>query len=270
LEAHYWSRDFLDQVESGPVSEGVELWATGGAGFIYRTPQTTVYIDPFFGTAAGHLRAIAIPINPEQVGVADIVLSTHRHVDHCHKESVVPIVRSTGALCAGPCSSARLLRQYGLRPDQIKELHAGDRFRVNDVEIMALPSHDPGEEHALCYLLRSGDISVFHGGDSHDCAQFTEVGEQFDIDLALLAFGRDHMDADELLTAATRLQPRMLVPYHWNLFYGYTRSPLELCDPMREMAPAFQVRIMLLGDRLSLRQEYGKDGEGELICGIGG
>ena len=84
----YWPKTFLDEVERRTVERGVRFWALGGPSLIYRTPETMIWIDPYFyGTPDDAVpdayRAVAIPINPEEVRVADLLISTHDHVDHC-------------------------------------------------------------------------------------------------------------------------------------------------------------------------------------------
>ena len=92
----YWPQDFLDEVESEAVQDGIMVWSVGGQSLILRTPSAMIYIDPFFGTIPEYRRSIAIPINPNNVRLADLLLSTHKHVDHCHEESIVPIATNTG------------------------------------------------------------------------------------------------------------------------------------------------------------------------------
>src|SRR5687767_5028288 len=108
----YWPKTFLDEIEQAAVEGGPRLWALGGPSFAYRTPQTTIWIDPYFyGTPDDAVpdayRAVAIPINPDEVRRADLVFSTHEHVDHCHGGTLVPITRNTNSLCIAPESSAR-------------------------------------------------------------------------------------------------------------------------------------------------------------------
>src|SRR5437773_12352281 len=86
----YWPKAFLDEIENGAPASGARLWALGGPGFVYRTPLTTIWIDPYFsGTpdsmaADGAFRATAIPINPAEATLGDVIISTHAHIYHCH------------------------------------------------------------------------------------------------------------------------------------------------------------------------------------------
>ncbi|MCH2540450.1 MAG: MBL fold metallo-hydrolase, partial [Anaerolineales bacterium] len=103
----YWPKTFLDEVEQSKVERGVSFWSLGGPSFLYRTPQTTIWIDPYFyGTPDDSVpdayRATSIPIKPDEVRLADCIISTHDHVDHCHEGTLVPILDNTEAFCIGP------------------------------------------------------------------------------------------------------------------------------------------------------------------------
>ncbi|MDX6599810.1 MAG: hypothetical protein QOE87_3697, partial [Gaiellales bacterium] len=81
----HWPRAFLDEIERA-APESPVLWALGGPSFVYRTPETTIWIDPYFGgtpddAVPDAYRATPVPVSPADVRLADIVISTHDHVD---------------------------------------------------------------------------------------------------------------------------------------------------------------------------------------------
>ena len=129
----YWPKTFLDEVEGRTINDGILFWALGGPSFVYRTPETMIWIDPYsYGTpddaVPGAYRSTAIPVKPDEVSVADIIISTHDHVDHCHDGTLLPIVENTDAVCVAPRSSAKLMREFGIADDRI--LVSGPRRRI--------------------------------------------------------------------------------------------------------------------------------------------
>src|SRR5579863_1637777 len=135
----YWPRTFLDELEQASVDAEPVLWALGGPSFLYRSAQTTIWIDPYFGgtpddSVPGAYRATAIPIDPNEISKADVVISTHDHVDHCHEGTVMPILANTSAMCIGPRSSAKLMREWGVPSDRLTQVGPGDALTVSDVQ----------------------------------------------------------------------------------------------------------------------------------------
>ena len=62
----YWPKTFLDEIEEKTVDNGILFWALGGPSFVYRTPETMIWSDPYsYGTPDDAVpdayRATAIP-----------------------------------------------------------------------------------------------------------------------------------------------------------------------------------------------------------------
>lgn len=254
----YWPRTFLDEIEQPPAWETPVLWALGGPSFLYRTAEAAIWIDPYFyGTpddaVPGAYRATAIPVSPEEVRVADIVISTHDHIDHCHEGTVMPIIRNTDAFCVGPRSSAKLMREWGVPDARLRQVAAGDAIRFRDAEISVHPSYDPNEPHAVTYVLESSGVSLFVSGDTWRGPALAEIGAGTDVDFALLAFGRTwYMTAEELIATARDLSPGTLLPFHWEFWRNHTGDVIQLLDVYHQERPSFELKILLVGDSLVL------------------
>ncbi|MFW6116399.1 MAG: MBL fold metallo-hydrolase [bacterium] len=256
-ECAYWPKSFLDEVEKTTVDRGIILWALGGPSFAYRTQETLVWLDPYFsGTpdevaALGTYRTTAIPVNPSQVSVADIIISTHSHPDHCDEHTLVPMLRHTRAFCVAPRSSAELMHAFGIPDNRIRVVRAGDSLRYRDIEVDVYPSQDIDDPHAVTFVFSSGGTQLFVGGDTLDSPTMMRIGETHRLDLALLAFGRTwYMSEEELISAAGRLSPRTLLPFHWEFWRGHTGDITRLFQVYHRERPSFDIRIMLVGDSL--------------------
>jgi len=256
----YWPRTFLDEIERSTSATAPTLWALGGPSFLFRTAETTIWIDPYFyGTPDDAVpdayRATVIPVNPEEVRVADIVISTHDHIDHCHEGTVMPIMRNTGAFCVAPQSSAKLMREWGVPDARLTQVAAGDAISFRDVEISVHPSYDPNEPHAVTYVLRSSGTSLFVSGDTARGPALAEIGAGNAIDFALLAFGRTwYMNEEELIAAACELAPATLLPFHWEFWRNHTGDVVRLLEIFHRERPPFDLKLLLVGDSLALEQ----------------
>lgn len=254
----YWPTAFLNEVERPLEGDAPVLWALGGPSFLYRTPETAIWIDPYLsGTpddaVPGAYRATAIPVDPAEIRLADVVISTHDHVDHCHDGTLLPILSHTDALCVAPESSARLMRGWGIADERIREVRAGDRLSCGDVEISVYPAYDPNEPHAVTFVLQSRGASVFVSGDTAQGPALAEIGGQHELDYALLAFGRTwYMDEEQLVEAARQLRPRSVIPFHWEFWRNHTGDIARLFEIYFREQPSFEVKILLVGDSIQL------------------
>jgi L-ascorbate metabolism protein UlaG (beta-lactamase superfamily) len=148
---------------------------------------------------------------------------------------------------------------------------------VADVEITALPA-DHGQalslprpmDSCLSYVMQNR-LSVYFAGDTGLFEGMHEVGQEFDLDMALLpVWGYSHRVGPGHLTPLTaaqalnRLQPRVAVPIHWgsfrflgpnSLWQGVdylTFPPLAFAQHASRLAPNTQVRVLSPGDWTSL------------------
>jgi L-ascorbate 6-phosphate lactonase len=254
----YWPRTFLDELEQFPVRGDPVLWALGGPSFLYRTAETSIWIDPYFGgtpddAVAGAYRATSIPIDPAEIRKADIVISTHDHVDHCHEATVMPIISNTDGICVAPRSSAKLMRAWGVSQTRLREVAAGESFRVRDVEISVEVAYDANEPDAVAYVLESSGVTLFVSGDTSLGPALGELGARRNLDFALLAFGRTwYMNEEQLIEAARALSPRTLLPFHWEFWRNHTGDIVRLVEIYHREQPPFELKIILVGDSVTL------------------
>jgi len=252
----FWDRSFQEEVEGTAVDAGLLIWALSGPSFALRTPRTMLYLDPYFGgdpvECAPHAhRTTQIPLNPATLRRADGVLVSHAHYDHCHEATLQSLAGGTPAEFHGPGTAVREMASFGLPAARLHEVRPGDRFTMQDASVTVWPAYDAYETGAVSFVIESGGVKLFFGGDTSAGPAFDEIGARGDLDIALLAFGRKwYMDEKGLLDAADRLRPRLLLPFHWELWRAYTGDILELGRLVERRKPNYDVKILLLGDYL--------------------
>jgi len=168
----------------------------------------------------------SIPIDVVALGVPDVVLLSHVHMDHLHIPSLrllgptVPIVAPTGA--------GGLLRRRGFR--DVRETVAGRTLDVGPLTIETVPAVHPSgrgphsrvSADAVGYVLRAGGVAVYFPGDTD---LFAEMGTWDPIDVALLPIsgwgptvGEGHLDPARAVQAAGLVGADLVVPIHWGTY----------------------------------------------------
>ena len=138
---------------------------------------------------------------------------------------------------------------------------------IAGIRVTALPAVHTVKEN--CYLFQRGEKSVFFGGDTQLFPGMSEIGNRFDIKVALLPisgmrffqgrFGlikRICMNPFDAAEAALRLKTRMVIPIHYHITCSiplYDQfitpgSPQKFVEQMRRKAPQVQVAVLDTGE----------------------
>ncbi len=137
---------------------------------------TRILMDPYFGGPfrwKAHDERHVSPepaVRPEEVEGLNAIVVTHDHPDHCQPDALYSIMSRNRCGLWGPSGIYRRAVEVGIDNRRVTKVEAFGRFTVGDVEVLALPnkgSEDSKPCQRMSYLFRSGDVTVFHGGDSH-------------------------------------------------------------------------------------------------------
>ena len=191
----------------------------GHAGFFYDGPPR-VYIDPF-----------RIGAGP----VADLVLLTHPHYDHCSPAALRHVVgEDTQILCTADCLAA-LRSLSGSR----RIMEPGTRVELQGASIEAIPAYTRksrlhGRDNAwVGYVVEIDGTSFYHAGDTDYIPEMRALS----VDVACLPIsGGETMNVVEAAAAANSIAPQVVVPMHYGtlsddidpeLFGNLTRIPVH-------------------------------------------
>ncbi|WP_435358129.1 MBL fold metallo-hydrolase [Haloarchaeobius sp. DFWS5] len=270
--------DWLPRAVESATPDSIAVWYLGCNGFVLKASDgTTVFIDPYVGLGSPPrtIRMIPVPFDPEDVEEADAVFATHEHSDHVDGPSQAPILERTGATYYGPDDSLAVAREdqaweddYDLTDDQFHEVTEGDTLEIGGFTVYVEVAHDPDATHPVSYVFEHDGATVFHGGDTKPSDEFTRVGEDYDIDLGILAFGsvgtipdketgepvrtRWYSDENQIIEAAHDLQLDRLLPSHWDMWKGLTADPSALHEHARSFAYPERLDVVEIGDHVDV------------------
>ena len=271
-----WNDWLIRDVEAADP-DTVAVWYLGCNGFVIKgSGGTTVFVDPYVGLGdpPRTVRMIPVPFDPADVTEADAVLATHEHTDHVHGPSQAPILANTGAEFVAPDDSVAVAREeawtdeWDVDDDQFVTVEEGDVRELGEFTLHVETAHDPDATHPVSYVFEHTSGTIFHGGDTKPDPDFSDIGEEYDIDLGILAFGsvgnipdketghpvrtKWYADENQIVKAASDLRLDRLLPSHWDMWKGLTADPTALTDHARSFESPERLELVEIGDRVDL------------------
>jgi L-ascorbate metabolism protein UlaG (beta-lactamase superfamily) len=160
-----------------------------------------VYIDPW---------------NLGKAPMADLILVTHEHHDHCSPADIAK-VQKADTVVVTITAAARALT------GEIQVVKPGDQVTVKGVPIEAVPAYNvnkfrspgvpfhPKEAEHVGFIVTLGGYRIYHAGDT----DYIPEMETFDVDIALLPVSGTYvMTAAEAVEAAKAINPQLAIPMH--------------------------------------------------------
>ncbi|RJP19815.1 MAG: MBL fold metallo-hydrolase [Candidatus Abyssobacteria bacterium SURF_5] len=175
------------------------------------------FTDPILGVVT-HPRQIGMKL--EDLPKLDLILISHGHFDHCDIKGLARLDKSTVTVVPENPTAVRL-RRLGFT--SVLEMAPWQSKKIGRLLVSAFPADHPAKE--CTYVLSDGTCSVFFGGDTRYIKELHEIGERFDISVALLPvnglslpfMGKVVMDPIEAAEAAVQLKARVVIPIHHNI-----------------------------------------------------
>ncbi len=170
------------------------------------------------------------PFKIKKKDVADIILITHEHYDHCSLDDVKKIqgpntVVVTTADCAKKLSG------------NIKVIKPGDRINVSGIDIEAVPAYNTNKQfHTkdkgwVGFIFKVNNQRIYIAGDTD---YIPEMKTFKDIDIALLPVSGTYvMTADEAVQAALDIKPKIAIPMHYGSIVGDKNDAKRFAESLK-------------------------------------
>jgi L-ascorbate metabolism protein UlaG (beta-lactamase superfamily) len=203
--------------------EGVKIDFLGHSGFSLRTRGDNG------NSVDAEIASKKIVIDPYNISVeaakekADVILLTHSHYDHCSIKDIEKLSKEGTIIVMTPDCQSKVTKIDGVH---IQNVEVGDHIDLeNGVRVEAVLAYNkdkefhPKSEGWVGYVVRLGDVIVYHSGDSDHIPEMQKLsghgkhGKKF---VALLPVsGKYVMDAEEAADAASVISPDLVVPMHY-------------------------------------------------------
>ena len=162
----------------------------------------------------------------------DLILVTHAH--HDHLGDAIGISRRTGAHILTTPEIAAYCQEEGA---EVIAAHMGgavDRFFCSVKVFPAWHSSSIGGRMLgvpCSFVVIMDGRTVYHAGDTALFSDMSLIGEEFDLDLALLPIGGLYtMGADDAIRALRFLGAGAVIPMHYDTFEAIRADSREFCS----------------------------------------
>jgi L-ascorbate metabolism protein UlaG (beta-lactamase superfamily) len=178
--------------------------------------EKVVYIDPW-------------KIKEKERGLAELILITHEHYDHCSPEDIAKLCKSdTQVVAPKDCVSKISGQTMAIKP--------GDILTIKGITVEAVPAYNlkkpyhPKANGWVGYIITIGKERIYHAGDTDLIPEM----ERIKADIALLPCGGTYtMDADQAAQAANKIKPKLAIPMHYGSIIGTEKDVQRFKENVR-------------------------------------
>lgn len=268
LEPFLSDEAFLaDVAEARGDTRNFHLWWLGQSGFLIKWQNQHLLLDPYLSdslttkyatTNKPHTRLMRRVIAPERLDFIDVVTSSHNHTDHLDADTLIPIIKRNPEVKIVIPEANRQFVAERLQIDPARPLGVDDGMTVTTglFEITGVPAaheeleQDEQEHHRyLGYIIRFGDWTIYHSGDTLLYEGMTDRLRPWQVDVALLPInGRaperrvaGNLNGAQAAKLAKEIGAKLVIPCHYDMFEFNTASPDEFIATARQIGQPYQV-----------------------------
>ena len=226
----------------------------GHSGFFIQMAGKNILVDPNFAGWLFVVKRLRHPgVRIKDLPPIDYVLITHAHFDHLHRPSLRAIVRATkrrsgkAPVIIVPHQVSDVVSGLGFR--EIVELKWWQNYE-HGISVTHVPARHWGARmlHDFHrgyggYVIRAGDHSLYHAGDTAYFEGFYEIGQRLQPEVALLPIGayyppsfrNVHTSPEDAVQAFQDLGADWMVPMHYGSF-RLGQEPMD--EPLERLSLA--------------------------------
>lgn len=209
--------------------------------------ESSLVIDPFFTNNP------QAPIKQEDVK-ADYILVSHGHYDHLGDAEA--IARRNDALVIAGGTISKWLKEKGIRT-QFLQIGGGAKFPFGYLKFTqaihgnSMPDGTPAGLPCGFLITPASGKKIYIAGDTALFGDMKLIGEE-EVDTAVLPIGDYYtMGPADALRAVKMLQPRQVIPYHYNTFDVIQQDPMEW-KRVVEAETGVKVSVLNPGEKIDL------------------
>lgn len=208
------------------------LWFLGQAGYVLRSEDKTIVIDPYLSDSVGKInpsfsRAVPVPLDPSQLK-ADIFIVTHDHTDHLDPETIEAYKYKDETLFIAPRLACKKLISLGVSEKKIYKIDSGEASSVAGTTITgvyAVPT-GPDVPDTTGYLIEfENGRSVYHTSDTAFSDLLLKCVPHAEVLLVCINGKWSNLNAEQAAKVTAVAKPRFAVPNHYDVMALNSENP---------------------------------------------
>jgi N-acyl-phosphatidylethanolamine-hydrolysing phospholipase D len=257
---------------------GISILWIGHASVLIQIHDKVFLTDPVFSRTVGMVssRVVEPGVDATSLSHVDYVLISHTHFDHLNYGSLGELPKQGKLLI--PIGAAKYTPEFDFQ--ETMEMKPWDVFEEDGVRITAVPAQHFSGRYGFDILWTSGEgytgyiiqykgKTVYFAGDTgYRDSLFTQIGQRFPIDVALLPIApiepremmsRVHLDPQRAVQAFGELRAKLMIPIHHRTFFQgleprITVAQEELESIVAEQQLQDRVYIIKIGEQKIVEQ----------------
>jgi len=243
----------------------------GHASFLIQIDGKKIITDPCLTSPPLTTRYTELPFKIEDIN-PDYLLISHGHYDHLDSDTIKYFHNSTALV---PLKMSSIIKNIN---STIKIQEAGwfQKYDINEkFQIYFMPSYhwhkrtliDANQVLWGSYIIKTQYKTIYFAGDTGYNSHFKEIGNLFDIDIALLPIGAyaprwfmkdNHMNPKDAIQAFSDLKAKELIPMHFGTF-DLTDEPMgEPEELIKKFGINENLKFIKIGEKISLNKQVEK------------
>lgn len=213
-------------------SESFSITWIGHATFLIQLNGLTILTDPVWSKQLGMQKRSTPPgLKLEELPDIDIVLISHGHYDHLSFSTIKRLPGKPLFYVPIGLKSAFTRRGY----THVTDANWWDRFQLEQLELSFVPAQhwskrtlmDSNTSHWGGWVIEGTSRNIYFAGDSGYFRGFTQIAEQFSMDIILMPIGAyepewfmnvSHMNPEHAIRAFLDLKGNVMIPMHYGAF----------------------------------------------------
>lgn len=266
----------LDDIARAQPGQGqVAIWWLGQSGYIIKTPDTLLCIDPYLsehltrkydGTEKPHIRMTRAPLRGGDLRGIRWVFSSHKHSDHLDPETVPDLLEvNPEARLVLPLLVADHAVALGIARDRLVTTRGDETLTLDGMTVHIIPSAHPELDYDAAsgypyvgFVFEINGVRLYHSGDTLVYDGLAQRLRPYTVDIGFLPINGHpehlaqlnvppNMNADEALQLAAASGIGVVIPHHYDMF---TFNTADVTDFSRKAAASGQpYRVLRCGER---------------------